>query len=57
MGPVGEHSDVVMLNGHAVKLPSKYLCLCTSICAAFNFNQKRVFLLQRLIVKIEAHNY
>lgn len=57
MGPVGEHSDV-MLNGPAVKLPSKYLCLCTSISAAFNFNQRRVFfLLQRLIVKIEAHNY
>lgn len=55
IGPMwGETTTDVLLNGHAIKLSSKYLLLCPNISAVLNFGQGRFFnsghqLMQRLI--------
>lgn len=44
-----------MLNTHAVKLPSKHLCLCPQICVSLNFGQKCIFS-QWEMLNAETHN-
>lgn len=34
IGSGGESTTVILLNGHRIKLPSKYTSLYSSICAA-----------------------
>lgn len=56
--PTGEPIDV-LLSGHVVKLPYKYLCLHPSVCAALNFDHRK-FLThtqrEREMVGAQTHN-
>lgn len=40
IGPKGESTAVVLLNGQVVKLSSEYLCLFTEMSAAFNLGKQ-----------------
>lgn len=47
---------IALLNGHVVKLASKYFCASPYICSALNIG-KRSFLLQGAAVHAETHNW
>lgn len=46
---------VILLNDHAVKLPSKYLCLYPKTWTALNFGQRRFFLQWTAVNSTKRH--
>lgn len=56
INPRGEAIDIVLLNWHVGKLPSKYLCLYPQIYDAFSLGQ-RGFLFQWVIINVEIPGF
>lgn len=52
----GELTMAVLINVPVVKLPSKYLCLSTWICAAFSIGQSSFFL-QWVVANSDTHDW
>lgn len=53
--PKRESIDVILLNGHVIRLPSKYFCICPPIDIEVTLGQ-RSNLLYWVVVNEETHN-
>lgn len=56
LGPKGKLSTIILLKGHSIKLPCRFISLYLKISASLRLHQ-RIFFVQNMTVNAKTHNW